>query len=90
MMDQPNLLEAEVLVTDGMPPEQERVIVDAFRGLGVAARTRLVPARRGLGDMHWLMLATLPLQAFLGSVGSKLAEDAYPGLKRLVQLRVSC
>jgi hypothetical protein len=84
-MDQPDLLAAEILVTADVPSERERAVVEAFRNLDVAARSRVVPARRGLGEAQWLVLAALPLQAFLTGLGSKLAEDGYQGLKRLVR-----
>jgi hypothetical protein len=42
------------------------------------------PAGPGLGDLQCLVLAYLPLQAFLSSVGSNVAEDAHEDLKRLV------
>jgi hypothetical protein len=78
------LLRAEVLVADDIPPEQERAILEVFRSLGITARARVVPPRRGVGDLQWLLLATLPLHAFLGGLGSKLAEETYKGLIRLV------
>ena len=43
-----------------------------------------VPTRRGVGDLPWLVLAALPLHAFLGSLGTTLAEEASASLKRLV------
>ncbi|MGH3828946.1 MAG: hypothetical protein ACRDRS_00620 [Pseudonocardiaceae bacterium] len=75
---------AEVLVTAEVSAEEEQAIVDAFRALDVVARTRLVPARRGLDQLPWLVLATLPLHAFLERLGSVAAEDLTQGLKRLV------
>jgi hypothetical protein len=83
-MGSPDLLTAEVLVAAEVPPEQEQVIVEAFHAIGVTARARVVPPRRGVGDLQWLVLATLPLHAFLGSLGSRLAEGTYESLKRLV------
>lgn len=79
-----NPLAAEVLVTAEISAEEEQAIVEAFRSLGVAARTRMVPTRRGLEQLHWLVLATLPLQAFLSGLGSAVAQDVAKGLKRLV------
>jgi hypothetical protein len=43
-----------------------------------------VSTRRGLDQLQWLVLATLPLHAFLSGLGSAAAEDAATGLKRLV------
>jgi len=77
-------LAAEVLVTAEVPAEEEQAIVDAFRALDVVACTRVVPTRRGLEQLQWLVLATLPLHAFLRGLGSAAAEDLTQGLKRLV------
>jgi hypothetical protein len=72
------LLDAEVSA------DQERLLVDVFGQLGVTAHTRVVPPRRGVAELNWLVLVSLPLQAFLGSVGTKFADDAYRGLKELI------
>jgi hypothetical protein len=77
-------LAAEVFLDGHIPVDQERVLVDALAALGVRAQAKVVSARRGLGELHWLILVSLPLQTFLSSVGSKLAEDGYQGLKRAV------
>jgi hypothetical protein len=50
----------------------------------VRTHAKVVPARRGFGELPWLVLISLPLHAFLTSVGSKLAEAAYQGLKHAV------
>jgi hypothetical protein len=42
----------------------------------------MVPSRRGLEQLQWLVLATLPLHALLSGLGS--AADVAEGLKRLV------
>ena len=83
-MATPDRLAAEVLVAAEVPVEQERAIVLAFGDLGVAARARAVPTRRGAAELQWLVLAALPLQAFLSGLGSSLADGASKGLKRLV------
>jgi hypothetical protein len=77
-------LEAEVFIAADVSSEQQQEVIDSFRALGVATRARVVPSRRGLGEIQWLVLAMVPMQAFLGGIGSKLAEDAYQGLTRLV------
>jgi len=77
-------LAAEVLVAAEVSAEEEQTIVEAFRALDVAARTRMVPTRRGLEQLYWLVLAALPLHAFLSGLGSAAAEDVAQGLKRLV------
>jgi hypothetical protein len=58
--------------------------VAAFDALGVTARARTVSTGRGVGDLRWLVLATLPLHAFLSGLGSTLAQEASQGVKRLV------
>jgi hypothetical protein len=77
-------LTAQVLINGNLPIEQEQAIVETFSTLGVIARTRITPARRGIGELQWLVLATLPLHAFLGGLGSKLADDTHQHLKRLI------
>jgi hypothetical protein len=77
-------LTAELLLPTEVSPEQEQAIVEAFRTIGVAARSRVIPPRRGVGDLQWLVLAALPLQAFLGGLGSEAAKGTYEGLKHLV------
>ena len=77
-------LTAEVLVAGTVSADREQKIAEAFRSLEIAARTRLVPTRRGLGELPWLVLALVPLQAFLSGLGSGVAADAHRGLRRLV------
>jgi hypothetical protein len=75
---------AEILITAEVSAEEEQAIVEAFRALGVAARARMVPTRRSLEQLQWLVLAALPLHAFLSELGSAAAQDAAQCLKRLV------
>jgi hypothetical protein len=81
---EPQQLKAEVLVAATVSSDQEQRIAEAFRSFGVVTRTRVVPPRRGVGELQWLVLAAVPLQAFVGALASRFAEDAYKGLKRLV------
>jgi hypothetical protein len=41
-------------------------------------------AHRGPEELEWLVLASLPLQAFLKGLGDAAVKDAYTGLKGLV------
>jgi hypothetical protein len=82
-------LSAEVFLDERIPLEQERGLVDALAAFGVRAQAKVVPPRRGLGELHWLILVSLPLQAFLSSLSGKLAEDAYHGLKHAVSRLLS-
>lgn len=76
-------LKANVLLDAEVPADQERLLVDVFDQLGVTAHTRVVPTRRGVAELNWLVLVSLPLQAFLAGVGAKFADDAYRGFKAL-------
>jgi hypothetical protein len=83
-MDSSAPIAADVLVRPGMSTADEYDVAEAFATIDVAATTRLVPTQRSLNGVEWLVLAMLPLQAFLSGLGSKLAEDAYHGLKDAV------
>ena len=83
-MARPDSLAAEILVTAEVSPEQEQAIVEAFGALGATFRARTVPTRRGARELQWLVLATLPLHAFLSGLGAMLAQEASQRVKRLV------
>jgi hypothetical protein len=83
-MDSSAPIAADVLVRPGMSTTDEYDVAEAFATIDVAATTRLAPTQRTLNGAEWLVLAMLPLQAFLSGLGSKLAEDAYHGLKDVV------
>ncbi|KAB2339760.1 hypothetical protein [Actinomadura rudentiformis] len=75
---------AEILVSSEFREGEERAVASAFAQLGVEPRVRVVPVRRGPGDLQWLVLAALPLHAFLSGIGTTLAGEATRGLKGLV------
>jgi hypothetical protein len=83
-MDSSASIAADVLIRPGMSTADEFDVAEAFATIDVAATTRLVPTQRTLNSAEWLVLAMLPLQAFLSGLGSKLAEDVYHGLKDVV------
>jgi hypothetical protein len=83
-MTGPDRLVAQVLVTDGVAPDQVQTLVEDLASLGVPASSRVVPPHRGIDKVQWLVLVALPLQAFLTGLVDKLAEDAYKSLKSLV------
>jgi hypothetical protein len=83
-MTRPDRFTAEVLLAAEVSPEQEQAITEAFSALGVAIRARIVPARRGTAELQWLLLAMLPLQAFLSTLGSTFANEGSQTLQRLV------
>jgi hypothetical protein len=77
-------LKADVLIAAGLSPAVRQEIIDAFAAAGVAAHPRMIPAHRGAGELQWLVLAALPLQAFLSGLGSAMAENVSETLKRMV------
>jgi len=54
-----------------------------FRLLGVTPNIAVAPPLRS-GDLTWLVLASLPLAAFLNALGTKIGEESYAGLRELV------
>jgi hypothetical protein len=78
-------LPADVFVDARLTPEWQDVIVDTLAALGASARVKAVPSRRGGSELQWMILATLPLQAFLAGLGTKIADDAYQALQDAVR-----
>ena len=77
-------LKADVLIAAGLSDAQQQDIIDAFAAAGIDVHPRMIPAQRGAGELQWLVLAALPLQAFLGGIGSAMAESVSNSLKRMV------
>ncbi|PWI15367.1 hypothetical protein DI272_15230 [Streptomyces sp. Act143] len=75
----------DIYVTSGTPPAAEQPLVDAFTAPGVHVRVRAWPARRGTDALDWLFLVALPLHAFLGGFGGRLADDTYRRLRELTR-----
>jgi hypothetical protein len=64
----------------------ERLLLDVLAGCGASTQLETVPVHRGASTaLTWIVLAVLPLQAFLAALGSKMADDAYAQLRNLVQ-----
>jgi hypothetical protein len=68
---------ADIFLDEQIPPEQQDLITGALAALGVSVRVRIMPRRRAASDLQWLVLAALPLQAFLSSIGTDIANNAY-------------
>jgi hypothetical protein len=77
-------LSAELLLSSDITEQQTQDALTSFSQFGVVARTRRPLSYRGSAEVEWLILATLPLQAFLSGLGSEAVKDSYAGLKRLV------
>jgi hypothetical protein len=64
----------------------ERLLLDVLAGCGASTRVETLPVHRGEGAaLTWIVLAVLPLQAFLAALGSKMADDAYAQVRTLVK-----
>jgi hypothetical protein len=84
-MADPGSLPADIFVDGQLSSEREDLIVDALTALGVSARVRILPRRRSASELQWLVLAALPLQAFLTNIGGKIADDTYKRFQNAVR-----
>ncbi|WP_326690811.1 hypothetical protein OIE63_29225 [Streptomyces sp. NBC_01795] len=75
---------AELLVDREVTDEAAHALSAHFSDAGYAVTTRRVLEDRGLEELTWIVLAALPLQAFLSGLGNEAVTDAYRGLKALV------
>ncbi|MFF1376241.1 hypothetical protein [Streptomyces sp. NPDC058308] len=84
MTDAP--LRAELLLDREVPDDLRRELVAAFDGLGAPpVRVRRTVDHRGAADIPWIVLASLPLQAFLSGLGAEAVKDAYDTFKGVVR-----
>ncbi|MFC8128844.1 hypothetical protein [Streptomyces sp. NPDC057302] len=84
MTDAP--LPAELLLDRDASDDLRREMVSALEGLGVrTARVRRAVGHRGAADIPWIMLASLPLQAFLSGLGAEAVKDSYVAFKDVVR-----
>jgi hypothetical protein len=76
-----------ILAAPGVLAEpDERLLRDVLAGCGVSAEVQTLPVHRGESvALTWIVLAVLPLQAFLAALGSKLADDGYAQVRALVK-----
>ncbi len=76
-----------ILGFPGVLSEQdERLLLDVLSDGGADGRLETIEVRRGENaTLTWIVLAALPLQAFLSALGSKAAEDVYAKLRALVR-----
>jgi hypothetical protein len=74
---------AELLFDHEISTELAGNLEGTFRRLGFVTNTRRRLPHRGPDEFTWLMLAALPLQAFLSGIGSEVVKDLYAKAKRL-------
>jgi hypothetical protein len=75
---------AELLFDHGIGTETAGGLEDAFRRLGFVTVVRRRLPHRGPDELTWLMLAALPLQAFLSGIGAEAVKDVYAKAKQLI------
>ena len=73
----------ELLLNRRLSATDEQDVVAFFGQFGTISRHRRVRAHRGIA-IDWLVLAALPLQAFLQDLGTLAGGDAYVAFKRLI------
>jgi hypothetical protein len=76
-------MDADVTISPTLSTDDQDDVMRVFRQLGVSPRVAMARPLRG-GELSWLVLASLPLVAFLNTLGTKIAEDGYSGLRDLV------
>jgi hypothetical protein len=78
-------LRAELLLDEQADDALRRDLTAGLAALGLTvARTRTARAHRGPGDLPWLVLLALPVQAFLSGLGAAAVEDSWRALRALV------
>jgi hypothetical protein len=75
---------ADLVVDPRVSREQEQPLAEALTALGFTLTVRELPPRRVTDPLTWLVLITLPLQAFLSALGQKTAESAFSRLQGAV------
>jgi hypothetical protein len=73
----------ELLLSRRLSVTDEQDVVAFFGQFGTISRHRRVHAHRGPA-IEWLVLAALPLQAFLQSLGELTGGDAYIAFKNFI------
>ncbi|MET9265620.1 hypothetical protein [Amycolatopsis sp. NPDC004079] len=74
---------AELIFDHDVSAESAGAVEDVFRELGFAPSARRRLTHRGPAELTWLMLASLPLQAFLTGLGGEVVKDLYAKAKKL-------
>jgi hypothetical protein len=81
-------MQAQVILGSpgGLAEPDERLLLDVLTGCGASTQVQATTAHRGeSAALTWIVLAVLPLQAFLAALGSKLADDGYAQIRTLVK-----
>lgn len=79
--------DAELLLDPEVSDDSQHSLVDLLSGLGFLVECRRKRSHRSPDGLTWLVLAALPLQAFLSGLGEQVADDLYAKLEKLVRRR---
>jgi hypothetical protein len=79
-----NPITADVFVDGDVTDADPGPLIDVFATAGIVVQVSTVPPRRDSATLGWVVLAALPLQAFLSAIGTKTAEDSYAKLRAAV------
>lgn len=75
----------ELLLDGKVSDEIERQLVATFNRVGFATECRRKLADRDAAELSWLVLAALPIHAFLSGLSSEAAKDVYASVKALTR-----
>jgi hypothetical protein len=78
-------MQADILLSEALPEDLETQLKELFRDIGADTRLRSIPVRRGWAEAQWLVLATIPLQAFMSAFVAQTAADSYARMKSLAR-----
>src|ERR1700730_2735225 len=78
-------MQADILLSEALPEDLEAELKEWFNDFGADTRVRSIPVRRGWAEAQWLVLATIPLQAFMSAFVAQTAADAYARMKSLAR-----
>ncbi len=81
MSDDPDPIGVTVAIESEAPPGEIEALSELLSGFGVDAEVSASYHRRGVGDLPWVVLITVPGAVFL----KLLATDAYNGAKSFIQ-----
>ncbi len=80
---------AELLFDLDITDDLEEQLVGTFREFGFDTQFRRTLAHRSVTELGWLVLAALPLQAFLTGLGTEAVKDIYASVKKLSTRRTA-
>ncbi|GAA2786157.1 hypothetical protein [Saccharopolyspora taberi] len=79
------LVRAELLLDREVGADLEQELTGLFGGFGFEVECRRELAHRSVAEFSWIVLAALPLHAFLSGLGSEAVKDIYGGVKSLAR-----